>query len=161
MYSASDSDVHISIDIEIYDADMIPRIISGEYRALSPQLKIRSFDCSICGANIETCAHQQGLKYGNETCQAIAKGVEVVEVSAVKVPEDARAQITDLLIDDKDGCRYLWYGFATALNGERTRNIGKALGSNLIPLNAALKFLRDFSNRSDGKSEFTKEIIQS
>jgi hypothetical protein len=144
------------LGMEITRKEMVPKIISGEYRGLSTGYIVRKWKCSICNHDLEECPHEVGKKYDNATCQMLADDVELIDISVVDVPKDPRCRIIDLLIT-KNGkhAEYIWYGFRANTELDRFRNIQKAYKKGLIPEKAALFFAEFFSITSEGKAVFS------
>lgn len=148
---ASDSQGHIDVTIRIIP-EWIDRIIQG-FRGLSPEIRIRKWECSICHQNYEDCIHEVGQKYGDEICQQIARDIEPLGGSLVQYPKDPRARITDLLIveEERGKKRYKWYGFPVITENQRFKHIQSALESGLIPHKVAFHFSKYFSIHLEGK----------
>jgi len=135
---------------------LIPKIISGEFRGLSPAYKIRKWECSICHEDLEECPHEVGKEYENVKCQQIAKDIEPIETSIVDIPKDPRCRITDLLLIKEENHRrkYEWYGFRVNAEIDRFRNIQRALEANLIPEEVAFYFGSFFSTNLAGNTSY-------
>lgn len=131
----------------IMDTDIIEKIKSGESRGLSPEVKIKWFQCGICKKNYEEdCDHIEGKFYGDEKCILYPRDIEFLALSIVNVPEDPKARITDMLIVDKTNKKisYSWYGFETDKNNRRFKHIQKAVDSGFISEKLGLKFSNYF-----------------
>jgi len=152
----SDTGGYITAELKIGDLNVINKIISGEIRGLSPEIKISKWECSICNKNFEECPHEEGKLYNNKICKTIAKGIEFTGLSLVDHPEDPRCRITDLLlIKEKAGKRkYEWYGFKVNNENDRFRNIQHALENGLIPQDVAFSFSKFFSIKLEGKASY-------
>jgi hypothetical protein len=136
----------IWVAAELYDFNLIPGIVSGKHRGLSPTLDVKRFDCSICGLDIEVCPHDVGKEYGGELCSPVARGIDAQSIDLVDRPKDPKAFITDLLLVTRSK-RYYWYGFPAETENERFRNIQSAYETGKIPEPAANHFVREFSMR--------------
>lgn len=144
------------IGMEITRKEMVPKIISGEYRGLSTGYIVRKWKCSICNHDLEECPHEVGKKYDNAKCQMLADDVELTDISVVNVPKDSRCRIIDLLIVKKGKQpEYIWYGFAVNTENDRFKNIQKAKDNGLIPERVALFFAEYFSITAEGKAMFS------
>jgi hypothetical protein len=152
---SSDTNTPFDIEVEITDLKLVPEIISGKYRGLSPSYIVREWECSICHGDLEECPHDIGKQYGGIACQMIAKNIEPIEISVVDIPQDPRCRIIDFLIV-KNGkhAEYVWYGFEANTELDRFKNIQKAKENGLIPEKAAFFFAEFFSNNSQGKAIF-------
>lgn len=134
---------------KITDLEVIEKIKSGESRGLSPEIKIKWFQCGICKKNYEEdCEHEEGKMYENEKCVLYPRDIEFLALSIVTNPEDPKARITDMLLVDnrKKNSRYTWYGFETDNDNRRFKHIQKAVDSGLISEKTGLKFSTYFSN---------------
>lgn len=152
---AYNSKGHIDTEIQITEAIVIDKVISRELRGLSPEVKIKWWECSLCHQNFEVCSHEVGEKDGDNICQPLAKEIEFEGCSLVQHPKDPRARVTDLLvIEDKNGKRYEWYGFSVITENQRFKHIQKALESKLISEKAAFYFGRYFSTHLEGKATY-------
>ena len=135
--------------------DLVPKIISGEYRGLSVGYKVRRYNCSLCDQDIEECPHEIGKKYDGVKCQMVAADCDIIDISVVDVPKDPRCRIIDLLcIEDGMHPKYTWYGFAVNNDGDRFVNIQNAKENGWIPNRAALFFAEFFSVNLDGKAVY-------
>lgn len=152
---SSDTSGYITTVLKI-DPKIINKIISGEIRGLSPEIRIRKWECSICHKNFEECSHEEGKLYNNKICKAIAKEIEFTGVSLVDHPADSRCRITDLLlITEEAGKRkYEWYGFRVDNENDRFKNIQRALEKGLISQNAAFSFSKFFLMKFEGKTSY-------
>lgn len=95
---AVDSSTHISVKIILTNNQIIEKIISGESRGLSPEIKIKRWICSICNQDYEECIHERGNNYEGKTCAVYPKDTEATGGSIVSTPKDPRCQIDDLLV---------------------------------------------------------------
>lgn len=134
----------VMVSSELYDFSLIPGIVSGAHRGLSPTIDSKKFDCSICGLNIEDCPHESGKIYDGKLCSPIAKDIEVQDVNLVDVPKDPKAFITDLLLVTQSK-HYYWYGFPAETEDERFANIQSAYKAGLIPEAAGMHLASEFS----------------
>jgi len=151
----ADNGGHIEICIRTTNLNIVGDIISGKMRGLSPDMKIRRWECSVCHKDFETCPHKEGKRYGNKICQLIAKDIEALGGSIVAQPKDPRARITDLLIiEGNKNDRYTWFGFPTIYENQRFEHIQSALESNYISENAAFHFGKFFSVNVVGKTTY-------
>ena len=119
-------------------------------------MRKRKWKCSICHGDLEECPHKIGKRYGNVKCQPMAKEIEPIETSIVKVPKDPRCRIIDLLLikEDNRQRKYEWYGFEVNAELDRFRNIQRALEGNLIPKEAAFYFGKFFSINLVGNTSY-------
>jgi len=127
----------------IVDTNIIEKIKSGESRGLSPEVKIKWFQCGICKNNYEEdCDHIEGKFYDNKKCILYPRDIKFLALSIVNVPEDPKARITDMLIVDNTNKKihYSWYGFDTDKYNRRFKHIQKASDLKLISEKIALKF---------------------
>jgi len=133
------------------DPEMIERIRSGK-TGLSPGIKIKKFQCSICKEDYETCPHEEYKFYENIECHALMSDWEGVELSGVDNPSDSRAKVTDMLtieiINNKK--KFTWYGFKVNNDISRFKNLQSAKDQKLITEKIALKFIDFFSNNYTG-----------
>ncbi|MFX1538694.1 MAG: hypothetical protein ACFFDI_31285 [Promethearchaeota archaeon] len=153
---ASDTKGKISISLNIPPVrqDIIQRIVSGKSRGLSPEIKVKKWECSICHDDYEKCIHKSGEKYDEAECCLIARDIEFTGESIVDVPRDPRCRITDLLlVKAVNGNRkkFEWYGFELNADSDRFENIQSALKHKLIPQKAAFRFSEFFSINLLGK----------
>lgn len=148
---------YISVAEKEVRLDQLDDIVSGRRRGLSPGLKVRRFDCSMCGRDLEVCEHEVGSQYGNVTCRPIPRDIQVEELSLVEVPEDPAARVTDLLIVD-DSRVFHWYGFPVESENHRFKSIQSAFDSKLISLDCATHFLRVFGKFLVGEA-FWREAV--
>jgi len=154
---ASDTGGNIKITLAIGNLQVADRIISGEIRGLSPELKIRKWECSICHDDFEKCDHEVGERYSGLECQLIARGITFSGASMLTVPpKDPRCRITDLLlIREENGRKKLeWYGFRVNSELDRFRSIQSAYDSKLIPQEAAFRFGEFFSINLTGNTVY-------
>jgi len=152
---ADDDEGHIETCIRVTNLNIVGDIISGKMRGLSPDMKIRWWECSICHKDFERCLHKEGKLYAGKTCHPLAKGVEASGGSIVAQPKDPRARITDLLIvEDNKKDRYTWFGFPTVHEDQRFKHIQGALASKHISEKAAFHFGRFFSVNVVGKTTY-------
>lgn len=150
---ASDSEGHIDTVIQVTVPDVVRKVISGERRGLSPDVKIERWECSICHEDYEECLHEEGKKYGGALCRALPKDIEFFGASLVARPKDPRARVTDLLVIEKNHMeKFTWYGFPVEAENQRFKHIQRALKSGLIPEKAALHFGQYFSVNLEGKA---------
>ena len=125
--------------------DRIEGMITGRARGLSPQFRIRRFECSICHENQEDCPHEPGVEYEGAACQSIARDIDFIETSIVPVPADPRTYVTDLLVVSERRRAFDWYGFESDSWNSRFKNIQTAFDKRVLPEKAALKFSSYFS----------------
>lgn len=133
----------------ITNLEIIEKIKSGESRGLSPEVKIKWFQCGICKKNYEEdCEHEEGELYGEEKCVLYPRDIEFLALSIVTNPEEPKARITDMLLVDNRNKknRYTWYGFETDDDNRRFKHIQKAVDSGLISEKTGLKFSTYFTN---------------
>ena len=64
---------------------------SGYYS--SPEILIKTTECSICGLDLIICEHIPGRIYAGKRCRSIAKDLELKAVSIVHNPHDPRCRI--------------------------------------------------------------------
>jgi len=84
------ADQRLSVRPDVYvlrtrdNEDFILNIEGGVYRETSIGFSFRLPECSICGADLRTCAHVPGRTYGDTECHFIMRDVlEVIEGSVV------------------------------------------------------------------------------
>lgn len=133
---------------KITNLEVIEKIKTGEFRGLSPEIKIKWFQCGICKKNYEEdCEHEEGQVYDKEKCVLYPRDIEFLALSIVTNPEEPNARITDMLLVDnrnKNSC-YTWYGFETDNENRRFKHIQKAVDSGLISEKIGLKFSTYFT----------------
>ena len=150
VYASNYSDVFIPVvNLEIYDKDLVSKIISKEYIGFSPQFEAEEFECTVCSQNIEDCPHTQGQVYDNVVCEAAVKKPKLVEMSVVKEPLESRALIRDLLLVENSMKLYRWHGFPTATSSDRSVNLLSALQAGLISQKAFMKFETFYSTHNE------------
>lgn len=147
----------LNVDIVLRDEKIIQRIIKGT-RGLSPEYKIKWYQCMICQQDYENCPHEDGKEYDGIICILAPRGLEFIAQSIVDKPEDPRARIIDMLLIDKtkNKTEYTWYGFETDSEKRRFKNIQEASDKKLIPEKVALKFVDYFTNNYTGNCTYTK-----
>lgn len=140
--------------ISTYDQKMIDTIISGP-RGLSPEMKVKKLECSICHNDYEECDHTEGSTYNNETCECLIADFEAINITLVSKPQDPRARVTDMLVFDEENKKsYTWYGFETDDENRRFVHIQKAMESKFIPEDVARKFSTYFCSHQIGVIRF-------
>lgn len=151
---AYNAEAHIDIQMQL-SPSLIDEIVGGK-RGLSPEIKIKRWECSICHKNYENCDHKVDEKYGNEICKVSAKDVETQAVSLVSSPADSRAQITDLLVvtEELGKKKFQWFGFQVTTEDQRFKHIQRAYEGNLIPLEVAFRFGKYFSIQLEGTAVY-------
>lgn len=146
---------HISVEM-IISEEMASKVISGQYRGLSAEWKVRKWECSICHENLEDCPHEVGKRYDNMICEMIGRDIEATGLSIVEFPADPRCRIIDmLLVRNGNSPEYVWYGFRTNSELERFQNIQKAWKKGWIPENVAFFFAEYFTIHLEGKAVFS------
>jgi hypothetical protein len=70
---------------------------------MSPDVKVKTRECSICNSNIKLCSHVPGKLYAGHICRQIMHGLELISVSAVSKPEDRRCRIWPWNYDEQKG----------------------------------------------------------
>lgn len=150
---ASDSNKPIRIPMELTNLEYLDKIISGELRGISPALKIREWECSICHGDFELCPHQKGKVYDGIKCRRIVNDMEITDISIVDRSKMPRNRIFDLLIISKHNKKksYIWHGFEVNVEMDRFTDIQNALNKKLIPEKAAHHFSKFFSVNQNGK----------
>jgi len=145
---------NIDVAIAVYDEKQIPRIISGP-KGMSPEIKSRKINCSICYKNYEECLHFEGKSYDGKFCECLMDELEFINVTNVSKPEDSRSKVTDLLIlnDDKS---YIWHGFETSTDNQRFKHIELAQKNKYISEKAALQFTTFFCNTDVGVVKYPR-----
>lgn len=152
---SSNEDGYISVVVDITNEEIVSKIISGEYRGLSPAWIVRKWECSICHENLEECPHEVGKRYDNMICKMIARDIEATELSVVSVPENPRCRIIDMLVvKNGKNPEYIWYGFRVNTELDRFKNIQRAYEKGLIPEKATFFFGKFFAINSEGKAIF-------
>lgn len=134
--------------IAVYDEKYIQTVISGP-KGLSPELKVRQLECSICRQDYEECEHLQGKTYSNKTCECLISKFEAINITSVSKPEDPRSKITDMLVL-KNNKSYTWYGFETNNDNERFSHMQKAKDNGYISEKVALYFSTYFTQHYTG-----------
>ena len=136
------------------DVKIIEKIKSGEYRGLSPEIKIEWFQCGICKKNYEEeCDHIEGEFYDDEKCVLYPRDIEFLSSSIVNIPQEPKARITDMLILDSTNKKicYSWYGFEADKDEKRFKHIQQAVDSKLISEKIGLKFSTYFTSNLIGE----------
>ena len=87
---ASDNSGSLDITGVTTEDDIIKRIINGSTRGLSPEYKIKWYQCMICQKNYEDCPHEDGKEYGGVKCILAPRDLEFITQSIVDKPEDSR-----------------------------------------------------------------------
>ena len=146
----------IPIIITVTKPDLINEVISGRVRGLIPQIRVKWFCCSICSENIEECEHRIGEKYEEKVCTGIPREIQFMEESLTNAIVDPHCRVTDLLLIEKAGFEYTWYGLQVVNIVDRLKNINNTQKDNVITLDAAKKFRLYFSRRSVGHCKFRK-----
>jgi hypothetical protein len=146
---------YISVEMMISE-EMVSKVISGQYRGLSPEWRVRKWECSICHENLEDCPHEVGKRYDDLICEMIARDIDAIGLSIVAFPADPRCRIIDmLLVKNGKNPEYVWYGFRVNSERERFENIQKAREKGLIPENVAFFFAEYFTIHLEGKAVFS------
>jgi hypothetical protein len=65
----------------------------GEGVYMSPEIKVRRAECTICNDNIKKCSHIPGRLYGGQMCRQKFVDMEALGASIVSHPEDYRCRI--------------------------------------------------------------------
>lgn len=152
---AHKSKVNADAIIAIYEQRGIDAVISGP-RGLSPEMKVKKLECSICRNDYEECDHTEGVKYGDEICECLIADFEAINITYVSNPQDPRARVTDMLVfGTKNGKKsYTWYGFEIDNEDRRFVHIQKAMDNGFIPESAAKKFSTFFCSNQTGVAFF-------
>jgi hypothetical protein len=158
VFASDDSNARIVITVKIPpQSNMINRILSGKSRELSPEIRIKQWECSICHGDYEKCSHKNGFLYDDIKCQVIAKDIEFRGGSIVDEAKDPRCRVTDLLlvgrINKRQKC-FEWHGFEVNSESDRFKSIQAAVKQNLIPEEAAFRFSEFFSVSLFGKCQY-------
>lgn len=66
---------------------------------LSPGIKIRAVECSICRSDPDDCEHMRGRDYGGQKCVHMITEGDILEVSVVGRPAQPDARITSISVD--------------------------------------------------------------
>jgi len=152
------ADDNSSVDLTgvFSDEDVIQSIIGGR-RGLSPEIKIKWYQCNLCLQDYEMCLHEDGQIYENKKCELIPRDMEMVRNSLVDIPKDPRARITDFLVIEKlhGKSYYTWYGFKTDKENRRFKHIQKANDSGFISEKIALKFSNYFMESFQGVIKYS------
>jgi len=153
---ASDLSSSIDVTIKLTKKDVIEKIKDGKHKGLSPEMKIRSFLCSICNEDYEYCTHIEGKTYDDILCRLAPHNIEFLNVSFVDNPQDEKARINDLLVIEKSNkkIKYSWYGFALDKDDRRFKHIQKAMKSGFISEKIALKFSTFFTTTLIGTATY-------
>lgn len=137
------------IDITLYIEDeiMIDGILSGTFRGLSPESRVKQWICSICSSDFEECEHIIGQIYDGKLCN-VERDIEFTGQSIVTNPLDPRCKIEDFLIITKNGAtQYTWHGFKPNRAVHRFRHIQKAITKKYIPQKVGHYFANQFSDK--------------
>lgn len=146
----------IPVILTITKPHVLNFVVKGRLRGLAPQIKVKWFCCSICGENIEKCEDRIGEKYNERICTAIPREIQFLEQSLTDATVDPHNRVTDVLLIQKAGTEYTWYGFQGVNILDRLRNINNTQKDGVIILEAAKKFRLYFSRRSVGHCKYRK-----
>jgi hypothetical protein len=146
----------IPIVLTLKSRDAINGVIDGRMRGLAPQIRVKWFSCSICTENIEHCEHKIGEKYNDKVCVAVPRDIVFLEETLTDAIVDSRCKVTDVLLIEKSGSEYTWYGFQGVNVLDRLKNINEANKDKIIERDAATKFRLYFSRRSAGHCRYRR-----
>ncbi len=146
----------IPIVLTLRSNDLITGVIDGRMRGLAPQIRVKWFSCSICTENIEYCEHKIGEKYNGKVCLAVPRDIVFLEETLTDAVVDSRCKVTDVLLIEKSGSEYTWYGFQGVNVLDRLKNINEANKDKIIQRDAATKFRFYFSRRSVGHCRYRR-----
>jgi hypothetical protein len=74
-----------------------PVAIAHKRIGVSPEIVLAGWDCTICGADAETCEHIAGRVYNGEQCGRSARGpIRVLGMAWVNRPDQPDARLTAL-----------------------------------------------------------------
>src|SRR5690349_11350641 len=90
-------EVGIELSFELTDFSAVQKI-TAETRGLSPEFYVRSFQCSVCSQNFETCDHTEGHEYEGKKCFPLMSDYDLVNVSVVSEPRNTKSLISDLVL---------------------------------------------------------------
>lgn len=71
-----------------------PVALAHNRMGLSPGIKIKAMECSICGDDPDDCEHIRGREYDGHRCVHIITELDVMEVSLVGRPAQPDARVT-------------------------------------------------------------------
>lgn len=127
-------------------------LVKNGMRGLSPEIKIKWYQCTLCGQNYEICEHEEGKEYDGVRCILAPRDIEFLSNSVVDNPKDPKARITDMLIieDNIKKKKYEWCGYKSDSSTFRFKHIQKAYEKKLIPEHAAIHFSNYFQSHSEG-----------
>ena len=153
---ASDNSGCVDIVGRTNQKTLIDSIVDGTTRGLSPEIKIKWYQCTICLKNHEICPHDVGVTYSGKFCGLIPRDIEMICQSVVNVPKDPKARVTDLLIVEKKDSQtiFTWHGFESDKESRRFKHIQKASDSKLITEKVALKFTNFFMDSFLGVTHY-------
>lgn len=142
----------------IYDQEHIDLVIRGP-RGLSPELKVKKLECSICHKDYEECEHIEGEKYQDQICECFIADFEFLKLVHVSHPQDPRARITDMLIIKKENSKniYTWHGFEVDHDNRRFSHIQQAKDNHLLTECVALHFSTFFCMNQKGVIKYPVE----
>ena len=139
---------------QITKSDIIEKIKNRQLKGISPEIKIKWFQCGLCKENYEeNCIHEEGKIYDGQKCFLYPRDIEFLALSIVEKPREPKARINDMLLVDKQNkhIRYTWYGFETDKENRRFKHIQKAVDSGFISEKIGLKFSTYFTNNVLGE----------
>ncbi|MEV7046623.1 hypothetical protein [Amycolatopsis sp. NPDC051061] len=73
-----------------------PAALAHNRAGLSPGMKVRAMQCSICEGDPDDCEHIRGRRYGEQECVHIITDAEIMEVSLVGRPAQPDARLTSI-----------------------------------------------------------------
>ena len=89
------------------NAELIAQIDGGIKRETSIGCSVAQSICSICGAGMGACSHENGKVYGGERCCAVLTGaVDAYEWSFVAVPAQRSAGVIKSFVESEAGRSY-------------------------------------------------------
>jgi hypothetical protein len=146
----------IPVAITVTNQTIVNELITGGLRGIAPQIKVKWFSCSICTEDFEHCEHKVGEKYDEKVCLPIPREIQFLQESLTNAVVDPRCKVSDLLLIEKNGNEYTWYGFKDVVVVDRLKSIHEAQKDDLITVDAARKFRLYFSRRSVGHCKYRK-----
>jgi hypothetical protein len=152
--SNSESIVECIIQID-YETKVFELLKSG-FLGISPEFVIRKFLCNICKKDYEFCEHNIGELYHGKQCNTELDEYNGENIALVSIPEDARADIKDILVIEKKGkiMNYSWHALKQENKKNRLKRINRALSIGLIEESTAYHFLEFYKNNSEGISNY-------
>ena len=156
----SNSEGIVECIIQIYYETKIFDLLKSGFLGISPEFYIRRFLCNICKKDYEFCEHNIEELYDGKQCHTELDDYNAENIALVSKPEDARADIKDILvIETKEKIKnYAWHALKQENKKNRLKRINRVLSIGLIEESPANHFLEFYKNNSEGISNYkTKE----